>query len=406
MSSTATRPVHSDAGQEHWSTPAIHGAILATFMAASSAPTPLYHMYQQAWGFSSSTLTLIFAIYAFALLFALLVGGKISDHIGRRPVIFASLIVEAIATLLFTLASDSSWLIAARLVQGLATGVGMASLGAALLDVNKDRGALINSITPLGGMALGALGCTLLVQFAPAPMHLIYDVLLAIMILGAILIWKTPETADVHAGALRSLKPSILVPQRARAMLLALSPLNIAIWGLGGFYLSLMPSLVAKVTGSESPLLGGLTVSLLTLSGASAIAYLRKHAAHHVLYRGAALLTVGLVTIITASNLGLAWLLLTGSVIAGLGFGSGFLGVLRSLMPLANPRERAGLMAAYYLESYLAFSVPAMGAGALAHHIGLIATATWYGSGQIALIVLAVVILRFTSRHHQTPEPA
>jgi len=392
--------------KENRITPVLHGAILATFLGASSAPTPLYHLYQETWKFSSTTLTMIFAIYAFALLAALLIGGKISDHIGRRPTIFAALIGEFFAVVIFHQSDSATGLIAARLVQGLATGVAMASIGAALMDVNKERGALINSITPLAGMAIGTIICSLLVTYAPYPMHLIYEILFGIIIFEAIFIWFTPETADVHPGALQSLKPSILVPPQARTMLIALSPLNIAMWGLGGFYLSLMPSIVAKATGSSSVLLGGVTVTLLTLSGAVSIAYFRHHATHHILYRGAFLVCSGVLFIIAGTNLHIIWLMLTGSILAGLGFGSCFLGILRSLIPLAEPRQRASLMAAYYLESYLAFSLPAIGAGILAQYIGLISTITVYCSAIIVFVILAVIILKIATRRHITREPA
>ncbi|MGO2512106.1 MFS transporter [Marinomonas polaris] len=398
--------VSSSIPRENRATPILHGAILATFMGASSVPTPLYHLYQETWRFSSTTLTMIFAVYAFGLLAALLIGGKISDHIGRRPTICAALIGELAAIIIFHQSSNADWLIAARFVQGLATGIATSSIGAALLDVNKGRGALINSITPLGGMAIGTILCSLLVVFAPYPMHLIYELLFVIVIIEILLIWITPETADVHSGALKSLKPSVLVPPQARSMLIAISPLNISTWGLGGFYLSLMPSIVIKATGSSSVLLGGLIVSLLTISGAVSIAYFRNHAPHHILYRGAFLVCLGVMLIIVGTNLHIIWLMLAGSTIAGLGFGSCFLGILRSLMPLAEPRQRAGLMAAYYLESYLAFSLPAIGAGILAQHIGLIPTVTIYGTAIIALVIIAVITLRITTRRHITQEPA
>jgi len=60
-------------------------ATLGLLLFASSAPSPLYIVYQQRWGFSEITLTSVFAIYALALLLALLIAGAVSDHVGRRP---------------------------------------------------------------------------------------------------------------------------------------------------------------------------------------------------------------------------------------------------------------------------------------------------------------------------------
>lgn len=113
---------------------AYHAVTLATFFAASSAPTPLYRLYQQAYAFSPVLIALIFAVYAFSLLVSLLIVGSISDHLGRRPVIFASLLLLVVAIGLFLAADGLGMLIAARIIQGLATGAAASSIGAALLS--------------------------------------------------------------------------------------------------------------------------------------------------------------------------------------------------------------------------------------------------------------------------------
>src|SRR5690348_5019332 len=69
----------------------------AVLTAASSAPSPLYPVYQGAFGFSSITLTAIFAAYVLALLTSLLTVGRLSDYLGRRPVLAVALLVEAAA---------------------------------------------------------------------------------------------------------------------------------------------------------------------------------------------------------------------------------------------------------------------------------------------------------------------
>jgi len=174
------------------------GMVLLTFLAASSAPTPLYASYQQAWGFSTFWLTLVFAVYALALLAALLVGGRLSDHLGRRPVILGALVLEILAMLLFHQAEGLADLVLARTLQGLATGIATSALGAALLDVDAERGPWLNSLTPLLGMAVGALGCGLLVEFAPAPLQLVYRLFLLLFVLQGLLLLRLPIAC--HAG--------------------------------------------------------------------------------------------------------------------------------------------------------------------------------------------------------------
>lgn len=360
------------------------------FFAASSAPTPLYHVYQQAWGFSAAMLTLIFAVYAFTLLAALLVVGSLSDYLGRRPVIFAALVLEIIAMLLFILAVDVSWLLLARMIQGIATGMAGSALGAALLDNDEKQGPLVNSIAPMFGMAIGALGTGLLVELAPHPTLLAYCLLLAAFVAQAVYIWLIPETVSKQAGVWASLKPSLHVPVQARRTLWLVLPVDIAAWSLGGFFLSLTPSLLTAATGTTSAINGGLAVASLTLSGAMAILLLRLRAPVLGLWVGASFLPVGVAVILGAVNGGWLWLFFVGTVIAGIGFGSGFLGALRLLLPLAQAHERAGLMSTFYVLSYLAFCIPALIAGLSAHSFGLVATTNVYGSVVIVLALMAL----------------
>jgi MFS family permease len=186
-------------------------AVYVLFMTASSAPSPLYVVYQREWGFSAATLTVVFAVYVLGLLGALLVLGGLSDHVGRRPVLAASIALEAASLVLFIAARSVPLLLAARLVQGIATGIALTALGATLVDLNPPRApgraGTVNSVAPAAGLALGALGCGALVQFAPAPTRLVWALLLGGMGLAAVVVAVIPEAAVRHPGALASLAP-------------------------------------------------------------------------------------------------------------------------------------------------------------------------------------------------------
>jgi len=373
---------------------------LLGFLAASSAPTPLYHLYQEHMQFSPAILTLIFGVYAFSLLAALLVVGSLSDYLGRRPVIFAALLLNMLAMLLFINADSVAWLIGARLIQGFATGMATSVLGAALLDFDRQQGPLITSVAPLLGMACGAMGCGLLAEFAPMPLQLTYWLLLALFLFQAIYLWRLAESVSPQPGAWRSLRPTLHVPVQARRALWLILPLDLAAWAVGGFYLSLAPSLVRAATGSTSNLIGGALVAVLTLSGALSIYTLRNRAARTMLRLGASLLVLGLGLVLTAVHTAsLPWFFI-GTLITGSGFGAGFLGALRSIMPLALPHERAGLMSAFYVLSYLAFSLPSLLAGNLTRIFGLIPTTDGYG---VVLIVMAVGALAGLLRQPAKP---
>ncbi|QQD29371.1 MFS transporter [Pseudomonas simiae] len=364
---------------------------LLTFLAASSAPTPLYHLYQEGLHFSAGMLTLIFGVYALSLLVALLTVGSLSDHLGRKPVIFTALILNMLAMLLFINEGSVAWLIAARTLQGFATGMATAVLGAALLDTDRQQGPLVNSVAPLLGMACGAMGSSLLVEFAPLPTQLIYCTLLVLMLLQAVYVWRLPESVSRIPGALASLRPTLHVPPQARRALWLSLPVDVAVWAMGGFYLSLAPSLVRTATGSTSNLIGGGLVAVLTVSGALMIFTLRNRPADKVLRLGAGLLAVGVALILTAVHSASVLLFFIATLIAGSGFGAGFLGALRSVVPLALPHERAGLMSAFYVLSYLAFCLPSLLAGNLIRRFGLIVTTDGYGAVLILLALGALV---------------
>jgi MFS family permease len=122
--------------------------------------------------------TVVFAAYVLSLLVALLTTGALSDHVGRRPTVPGALMLNSIAMVMFITAGSGAALIAARTVQGFATGVATAALGAAILDVDRRRGAVLNSVTVFAGLTAGTLGAATLVTFAPDPTQLVYVVLL------------------------------------------------------------------------------------------------------------------------------------------------------------------------------------------------------------------------------------
>jgi hypothetical protein len=396
--STAARPFFSARAMT------VFGVIAAaTFSASSGAPTPLYRVYQEAFGLSPLMLTVIFGSYAFALLAALLTVGKLSDYVGRRPMILASLALNAVAMFIFIEAQSAATLIVARVVQGFATGMATTTLGAAILDTNRTHGPLFNSITVFVGLTLGALGAAALVTYAPHPTQFVYIVLLAVSLVEAALLAWMPETAVGKPGALASLRPHVSVPDQARQPLLRVSPVNIAGWALGGFYLSLMPSLVRAATDLTSPFVGGIVVSALMFTAAVAVVTLRNRPAAGILVMGTAFLVVGVAITLAGVHTHLVPVMLAGTMVAGAGMGSVFSGTFRLVLPLAAANERAGLLAAFYVESYLAFSLPAILAGLLAPRLGLTLSADIYGGAVIVLALISLIAVRAARGKHPIP---
>ncbi|WP_109076161.1 MULTISPECIES: MFS transporter [unclassified Azospirillum] len=360
----------------------------ATFLASAAAPTPLYQHYQSAFGLGSGALTLIFAAYAFSLLAALLTVGALSDHVGRRPAILTATVINMAAMLLFMTAHSAFGLGLARMVQGFGTGMATTALGAAILDVDRKRGPLLNSVTAFIGLFFGALGSGLLVHWAPAPTQLVYAVLLIMSAAQTVLAIGMPETASRRPGALRSLLPELRMPKTARHSFIHVSPVNIAGWALGGLNFSLMPALVGLAEGRNEPLTGTLVVATLMAGATLAVLGLRRFAAEHALIAGAMALSLGMALALCALSLPSVTVMFAGVALAGVGFGASFSGAFRELLPRAESHDRAGLLSTFYIESYLAFSLPVILAGLAILQLGLAETATIYGE---AIIVLALI---------------
>ena len=373
-----------------------------TFAASGAAPTPLYHQYQEAFGLTPFMLTVIFGAYVLSLLGALLTVGSLSDYIGRRPAILGALALNIAAMIMFISAESAATLIVARVVQGFATGLATATLGAAIMDTDRSRGPVLNSITAFIGLTAGCLGGGALVTYAPYPQDLVFAVLLVLSAAEALILWHMPETVTPKPGALASLQPHVSIPAKARRALMQVTPITIASWALGGFYFSLMPSLVRVATGVTLPVVGGLVVSALTFTGAVAVLSLRNTSARRILSGGIPALVAGVAITLAGVQVQRVSLMLIGTIVAGIGFGAAFSGSMRTVMPHAEAHERAGLLSAFYVEGYLSFSLPAILTGLLAPIAGLPLAADLYGAVVIVLAIASLLAMVRSGHHDKT----
>src|ERR1700733_2799658 len=387
-------------------------AVLGLLLFGAGAPAPLYGVYRAQWRFSATTLTAVFAIYALVVLVALLVFGSVSDGLGRRGTIIAALMANAVACGAFLAAEGVGALFVARAVQGLAVGLGTSAVGAALLDLQPEGRELApvvsTSATPLG-LGAGALVTSALVEYGPDRTHLVWWLLLGATLAAIVAVLRTPESGSERRGVLASLRPPVGVPRDARGAFAVALPCLVAVAALSGFYLSLGPSLAAQVLHSRNLLWGGVTVALLFGVSVPVMLTVRNSSLSNVmlggnvaLLAGAAITFVGIATRTSA-------VLLAGTAVAGLGWGPAFLGAYGTIVALAPPDQRAGLVAAIYTVFFLAFSVPALIAGVATSHYGLHNTALVYLAvvGMLAASAAASSLLRraHAPRGHQPSVP-
>jgi MFS family permease len=366
-------------------------SLIVSALAASAAPTPLYAVYQRMWGFTPITITIVFGIYAVAVLSSLLVFGRLSDYLGRRPVLLAALAAQVVAMLVYAGAGGVGELTAARVIQGLSTGAALGAIGAGLLDINRERGTLANALSPGLGTGGGALLSAVFVQLLPAPTHLIYLVLGGVFVLQAAGVALMRETAATVPFRVSALVPEVRLPRAVRGPVLAAAPVMFAVWALAGLYGALGPSLVQVLSGSSNAILGGLSLTVLAGVAVIAVYLLRNAQPGTVMVIGIGALVAGVAITLIALSTGSTTLFFIGTAVSGVGFGSGFQGGIRVVVPNAAPHERSGVLSLLFVVSYLGMGVPAVAAGFLAAHgAGLIGAARDYG---VALIVLAVAAL-------------
>jgi MFS family permease len=383
------------------------GLFLMLFF-ASAAASPLYQVYQAQFHFSAATLTAVFAVYVLVLLVTLLVFGSVSDYLGRLPVIITALAFSVAACAVFLAADGVGVLYAARSLQGIATGLASGPIGGALIDLQppgSHRAPMVISVFASLGLALGALVTSALVQYAPAPTRLIWWALLAVFAAGIVAVLAMAEPASRRPGVLASLRPRVAVPRQARSTFAAAVPCIVAGWALGGLYLSLGPSLAAQATGSPNLLWGGLVIFLLCGTGAAAAFALRTISAQATMLAGCLFLLAGMAVTFGAIAATASAAFLVGTAVAGVGFGLAFLGSFRVITALAEPDDRAGLVAAVYIVGYLAFSVPALIAGVATTKFGLHSTALVYSASLAVLAAAAVGLLGLRRGGKPVPRP-
>lgn len=388
-------------------------ATTAAVLFASAAPSPIYPIYQQLWGFSSFTLTVVFAVYVLALLTSLLTVGSISDHVGRRPVMVTALIALIAAMGVFIAADGVGLLIVARVVQGLATGAILGTLSAAIFDLQPDEraGAMANGAGPGVGMSLGVAVTGFLVEYAPAPRFLIYGIIVGLFVVLLVAILAVPETSALlgftsRRHVITTISPRASVPTPVRGVFLACVPAMIATWSLGGLQLSLGSSIVGTILDVRNHAAAGLMLGTFFASAAVAsvaLAHTRATTKLIIGYTGLFIgVTISLVSFIEASVIGY----LIGAVIAGVGFGTSFVGIMAKIGAVTAPADRGRVFAAVFLVSYTGFSVPALVAGLFASTVGLRTTAIGYATFVIALVVIAATSAVVVNRRAPNPPVA
>jgi predicted MFS family arabinose efflux permease len=302
------------------------------------------------------------------------------------------MVMQTIAMALFLTADGIGSLLFARIVQGVATGVISGSLTAAVVEAapahRKRLGALLSSVSPLAGLAVGALVTGVAARYADHPVALVFGAMTALFALAAVTVAFMPETVTPRGNAWASLRPRVHVARELRPEFWRALPVLVTTWAVGGLYLALAATVMVRVFEIENGVVNGLTIFVLAGVGAAAPTMLKRFASSTAAALGMASIALGLLMLLASIATRSIGLFFVATAIAGIGFGAAFSAVVQSLATKVAAHERGELFSAIFITTYLAFSAPAMIAGLLVKPFGLQHTV----EGYVALLVVLAIV--------------
>jgi len=368
----------------------------ALFFVAAGAPTPLLALRQQQWGFGPGTLTFAFSVYALGLLVALLIGGSLSDHIGRKPVLLAALYGELLSIAVFVVAPSIRWVIVARAIQGLATGMATSAFNAAIVEAAPARLKLVAgglaAASVAGGLGIGALLTGAAVEWLDHANTVVFSALGVAFAGATAFVHVSPETGANRPGAWASLVPRLSIPNSVRSEFLGAVPGLVGAWMTPAFFLGLAPTILRLHFDLSGGLVSGSTAFLGPFTAAVAGFWFAKRAPRWGTQVGAILVAAGMALVLVGVLAQVVLLVWIGAVVGGFGFGGTFGGTVRLIAPAIQPHERAATFASLYTVAYLAFGIPVIAAGQFAPHLGLVTTVEIYTATVIVLGIGAALV--------------
>jgi MFS family permease len=361
---------------------------IVVMFSSSSLLSPLYPLYQKAFGFSGLMLTLIYAVYVFGNIVAVLIFGRVSDQIGRRVTVLSAIALAVVGGIVFVFAQGTSWLFLGRIVTGFANSLAIGTLTAWLTELHtrcdKAFGAMVATAANMAGLALGAIFAGLLAQFAPWPLRLPWLMYLGMLIATTVAVLGLPETVSRRVRQWRelSLRPRVGVPPEIRFAFVAPAATAFATFALFGFYLALVPGLLIHDLHVSAPLVAGLVLFEMTAIVAIVTVVSRNVSSRVSMFGALALYFPSLALVLLAQVFHSMPVLLGATVLVGLAGAVGYRGSVEVVNQIAPDARRSEVVSAYHAFCFAGNAVPVIGIGVLS---------LWV-SGLLANVIFAVVI--------------
>ncbi|MFF2653118.1 MFS transporter [Streptomyces sp. NPDC058045] len=372
--------------------------------AASGAPIPLYERYRTADGLTTSDLSIAAVAYFVAVMIALVVLGRFSDHLGRRTVSLLALVLAAVGSLALLDVTSLGILMAGRSLQGLACGLGSSAVAAYVVDLAPERprwlAAAVVAGSPLIGLTIGAVGAGALAEYGPAPEQTPYIVVAVLLSACAALLVFSPEPITRRPGAAASLRPQVHLPRTIRPLLPAAVAVFVGTWALGGFYQAFSPTISAQSLGTTNTLVAGIVFASYMAPIAFGGLFTGQMSPVAAQRAGIVVFALAVVGVVIGLRTGAIAVVILSGIVAGISQGATFTGSMRGLLQRTSPSDMAGLMATVYLFSYGGAVVPSLISGRLTA-AGLSLETISLGYAGIAVIAALLVLL--TSRKGKAP---
>lgn len=344
----------------------------ATIMAGTTLPTPMYALYSEHLHFAVLTTTVIYATYAAGVLFALMVFGRWSDAVGRRPVLLAGVAAALTSAAVFLVADSVPTLLVARVLSGVSAGLFTGTATAAIIEAApvawRARATAVATVANIGGLGAGPLLAGLLVQYAPQPLHLAFVLHIVLALLAGVAVALVPETS-ARTGGLGMQRMS--VPREVRSVFIIAGLAGFAGFAVTGLFTAVSPSFLANVVGiGNHAVAGAMSCSIFAASAVAQLSAGRIPAARAVAI-GCAILAVGTVILAVALHVSSLAGLIVAAVVSGVGQGISFSRGLAAVAERTPADRRAEVSSAYFVIAYVAISLPVVGVGLAAQHLGL-----------------------------------
>jgi MFS family permease len=378
-----------------WSLAAV-SYVFAVVMMGTTMPTPLYPLYEERFGFGSAVTTVLFAVYAGGVILSLVLCGRLSDALGRRPMLLAGVVLSLLSAALFTVGTAEWLLYTGRVLSGLAAGIFTAT-GTVCVMENAPRGRerLAGSLATsanIGGLGLGILMAGLIGAWSAAPLRTPYLVHAVLLLLAGLALLAVRERVvpDPSKAAVRLPR----VPAESRRLFAASVVGAVTGFAVCGVYSSVGPNFMGSVLGIGSSAVIGVVVFLLFGSSAAGQIAFRSLADRTLIVAGSICLVLAMGLLATALGAASLALLIVSAVLGGVGQGLLFMTGMRAVTGATRPEHRTEATTSYFVVGYLAISLPAIGTGVLSEALGLVPASLIFAAAVAVTTLLGLVNAR------------